>query len=904
MTDQYFADLMVTKIFFPPLRDGLIPRPRLVEKLNYGINKKLIVVQAPAGYGKTTLIVEWLVQAGKQHYMFAIDPNDNDLSRFLTYLIYSLGQDEPGIFEKALALIHSPVAHPTYLILAHLINSLASIKSPTTLVLDDYHLIKLDEIHKALSFILQNLPPNLQIIIVSRNEIPFSISTLRASNQTLELDISDLRFTLIETRAFVKGVLKLDFSPEELDELDNKTEGWITSLQLAMMGMNWRNNSQRIQQLSGKDRLIAEYLFDEVIAKQTAEIQDFLIKTSILERFCAPLTDTVLNVKNSFDIIRYLEQSNLFVIPLDNSQTWYRYHHLFTEFLQNWLRLHQISEMPVLWKKTIRWHETNGNKEEAIEYALKSENYEYSIELIQPVVSEILSHGGRERVIRWLAQLPVDMLRKNTTMWPFLVLANLDAGTFGSTYRVLDNLWGKEEYILSIPESEQPLVRCLRAGFLAAIVVHTTLDAAIVKGLAQQAIDQFPADRIFGKCIGFGHFGSASLLMGEIPQAREFLERAIVESKKETYERLYFLWSCYRANVEIEAGNIYQARDMINKILHSAELGGVRVSHVTTNAVLGLGRLYYEWNNMQEAEKYFSETVTMTESGEYLDHLMLAYQHYFSYLISKRDYKTARQKINLARKIAAIYDYPEIVMTRIAALETLIDIETGAYLTEDILRKRFSEWSSTYINGLNEFKWHVLAKAWIVCGNYLESITLLNKLYESAVEHERTNSVIRLGITLARAYFLNGNTAEAKNILTPVLEMAEAGGYLRSFLDEGTPIKQLMQAVLLDWENSNSTISPSQLEYIKHIISEFQGDPFRLEEDNLSVYPERKMPLLTVREREVMAYLDKGLTYNEIALRMVITENTLKTHIKHIYSKLNVRNRTEALINLKRLTLK
>ena len=898
--NNYFKDLLKTKIYIPPLRAGLVPRLRLIEKLNSGIKKKLILIQAPAGYGKTTLIVEWLSHIGKRHVMYSIDKNDNELLRFLTYIIFSIKQVDPSVCDRALPFIHSPEIHPAHIILTHLINDLECIQQPTTIVIDDYHLISSKEIHKALSFLLHNLPPKLQIVIVSRKELPFPISLLRAGNQVLELNIFDLRFTKQEIKAFVEGTLKVDLSHEELDEIDRKTEGWITSLQLSLMGTRWRDSIEHFQKLSGNDRLIAEYLLDEVIMQQPAETQDFLLKTSVCDRFCAPFCNSLLGINNSLNIIRNLERSNLFIIPLDDIGLWYRYHHLFAELLQSRLGAHQPDAISVLWKKASDWHAASGNVEEAIEYSLKAEDYEGSVKMIEPVIAQVLSTGGRERVIRWLSNFPLNNLRQSQRLWPYFVLAYLDKGIFGEAYKVLDNLWGRDDFIEAVPEHERPFVIRLRAGFLAAIVIHTTLDARVAKGLAQQSIDHFPSDARFGRSIGFGHYGSACLHLGEISQARLSLDKAIEESKKEGYDRLFFLWTCYQADVQIEAGNLHQARDMIHGALRLADERSVRESNVTSNATIGLGRILYEWNQLGEAEKFLSEGVVTAELGEYLDRLLLGYQHYFSYLIANREFNQAKQKIAYARHIASIYDHPVVVSGRINALEAMIDMEMGNTNAAYILQQQFHHLSDEGISGLDEFKWHTLAKAWIAAGNYKESINLLKKLRDNASKQERKYGSIQLGLTLAKAYVFDGNPFKAKKTVTSVIEMAEPEGYIRSFIDGGEPILNLMRAILPDFENSVVPGRPTLLEYVKKIISEFSAESRRLSKLGLGPPVEEKSSLLTARELDVISLLEEGLSYSEIAQRLVITENTLKTHIKHIYYKLKARNRSEAVRNLKK----
>lgn len=896
MTQHYFNDLLRTKTFIPQLKDHIIRRSLLIRRLlEEGADKKLILIHAPAGYGKSTLVIQWLSELQKPHAMYSIDHTDNDLARFLTYIIFAVRQIQPDLCESVLPLIHSQEVHPTRIILTRLLNDLACLTSPMTLVLEDYHLIQSDSIHQAMFFLLQNLPAPLQIAITSRQELPFSTATLLARGEMLILDVSSLRFTRHETSLFAKDLLHLDLSAEELDELEKKTDGWVTSLQLALIGFNWENNSDFLQKLSGKDRLISGYLLDQVFLNQPARIQEFLLKTSILSRFCAPLCSALLDTRDNQEILDYLEKNNMFVLPLDNIQYWYRYHHLFAEFLQKRLQETNPMDLPELYKRASNWHERSGKREEAIEYMLKSGDFEAVCALIQPILVDKLQKGIRDSVIRWLSAIPYKNLREHILLWPYLIFANFDQGSFREGQVMLENLWSKEAFIDARPKEERGVVRGFYAAFHAALVIHTNLDAALAKVYSQRALNNFPEDARYGRSIGFGHFGSACLLLGEIAQAIKMLDEAIKESKKEEYQRLGLLWISYRAEAEIEAGQLRRGKQMCEDVLQSAQQRQARQTNLISNAVIGLGRIYYEWNEFGKAEQFLKEGIQLAEDGEYLDRLLTGYQHYFMYLLQIKDFRSAKKKIELAYQKAALYDNPPHVMEMISTLEAELALEMGNLTPVLIKNYRVDNWSPDDLINFSQFKWHTAAKIGIALGQYQASINLLEKLQEIAILNGRLYHFIQLGVSLVKASALGGNPSKATQNMLSLLQMAEPERFIRSFVDAGEPVLKVLHDCQIELRNKADPQSANLLLYTKRLISSFSGNGKKTDQAKASLKTRDGTALLTAKEHEVIALLEKGLKYSEISSQLFITENTLKTHIKNIYTKLNVRNRTEAV---------
>ena len=891
-------DILVTKLFVPQLRSGLIPRPRLVEKINTSKGKKLVLIHAPAGFGKTTLLSEWLTQIDEPVGWYSLDENDNDIGRFLSYIILAIQGIEPNICTTVLNIIRSPDPPPIDTLLAFILNDLACLERNCILVLDDFHLIDNSEVHYALSFLLQYLPPNLQIMVTSRAELPFSISALRAKDQVNVLDTIDLRFTHEEIADFIAQDFGVILNEENIKVLDQKTEGWATGLQLAAIGMRGQNNiSEYIHQLSGDDRLIADYLVDEVLSNQPEDIQRFLIATSIFTRFSSELCNTVLEIQNSQEILEYLEQENLFVIPLDNKRKWYRYHHLFSELLHSRLEALSPEEIPEYYRSASHWFDQHQFPVEAVDYALAAQDFVLAAELLEPKVVTMLSKGGRELVIRLLQSIPKDILRERGYLWNYLILALLDKGTFQEAQGQLAFIWNDLERLEYLTQSEVNQIKGFQSDFLSSITIHTTLDAHKVQELTRLASELLPENEVLGQCIANGHYGSACLQLGEVDTAITTLERAIQQSQIIGYSLMYLLWFSYRAQAIASKGQLSLAKKFYEEANLYANSLGVHKSNVFSNAIIGLGSLYYEWNDLQKAEEYLHEGVSIAETGDYLDRLMMGYLSFIQLKLTTGDYSSAEEKIAFVKTVARKYNHPPIVIRGIETLQAQINLAKRdvkpvlAWLKSVERPTNFDD-----IDILKEFQLYILTKSWLASGKTNQAIELLVRLLERTRKQSRERRSIQYSCTLASAYQQLGDLQKALSTLLETLELARSENYIRTFLDEGVPIQQLLQKII-QADNEPNSLKPEIRTYIENLLSAFEAESKRLLEIGKKNAALPTQTLLTVREIEVLELLASGDSYAMIAQKLVITENTLKTHIKNIYSKLDVRNRTQAVNN-------
>lgn len=895
MSEKYFENLLQTKIYTPTLREDYVTRTRLLDRLDNVEAGQAILVKAPAGYGKTTLIVDWLERINVDHAWYAVDRRDNDLAQFLTYIIFSLHQLASGVCTRTLERIHSPDPPPTQRLLDYLINDLTCLREQTYLVIDDYHLIANPDIHDAVSYLLHNCPPQLQLVLLSREDLPFPITTLRARNRLLELDFFDLRFTIKEADSFLKKAFNIELPFDKVVEIDNQVEGWVTGLQLAGLSLRHREDKEDfLSYVSGEDQLIQRFLFEEVLLTQSEDVQDFLVKTSILDRLSAPLCNHLLQIEHSQRILERLEEANLFIIPLDNRQEIYRYHHVFAEALQKRLRRTQPGVIPALYQRAAEWHEEQGNIEEAIEYALQGEDYPKAAVYIQGIVNQVIREGGRRRILRWLSSIPETMLREHFMLWAHLITAHLGLGEFTRARDSLHSLWGKEEHFAGLDDRERRQVQGLKAGFLASIEIHTTLNIDEVYHLSQTAMDLYPRDVDFGRSIGPGYHAVANYHMGNIPRAKGLLDQALKLSKRHAYSRLEFLWICYRAQIELDAGDLQQAEAYLNQALNIARQMGVQESNVVSNVIIGLGRLHYERDRLDEAGTFLRDGIQIARSAFFMDHVIWGYQIYLRYLMASGAFEEAWHELKAAREIAAALNHPPFVLEQLSALKACVDIQSGQIDAVAAWAGEQEDWREADALGKREYKWLTLGRAWLAVDKPQKSRPLFRALVEEADENQRGRGLVEASIHLARACIQLGDLSPAREHLLRALDFAEPYGYVRSFLDSGREIWSLLQKMYVE-EGGKVQQRTGLKSYLRRLLAAFESEGKRLEELGIDFGCAPRDELLTDREGDIVSLLAQGMSYAEIATTLSISENTVKTHIKNLYRKLQVNNRTEAV---------
>src|SRR6266568_2148640 len=424
---EQVTPILATKLYLPPLRPHVVSRPRLIERLNEGLHRNLTLISAPAGFGKTTLVSEWLAGGSQPVAWLSLDEGENDPARFLTYLIAALQTIAAKIGEGVLGGLQSPQPPPPEAILTTLLNDLTTIKDHFVLVLDDYHVIDAKPIDQVLTFLLNHLPPHMHLVIATREDPQLPLARLRARDRLTELRAVDLRFTPSEAAEFLNQVMGLTLSAQDIAALERRTEGWIAGLQLAAISLQGHEDAAGfITSFTGSHHFVLDYLVEEVLGQQDARVQTFLLRTSILERLCGPLCDAVvLDPSTSGQAtLEYLERANLFIIPLDNERRWYRYHHLFADLLRQ--RLHQSfasspadaqSHVNELHIRASQWYEDHSLAIEAFHHAVAADDVERAERLIEGKGMPLQFRGAMISVLNWLASLPTTILDARPSLW-------------------------------------------------------------------------------------------------------------------------------------------------------------------------------------------------------------------------------------------------------------------------------------------------------------------------------------------------------------------------------------------------------------------------------------------------------------------------------------------------------
>src|SRR5215203_1513208 len=601
--------LLTTKLYVPRAHPNLVPRPRLGALLAEGMNRKLTLISAPAGFGKTTLLSEWrMIHLGGERPLawVSLEEADNDPSRFLSYLVTTLQTIEAGIGNAVLASLRSPQPPTVESVLTALINDIVALPGEFVLVLDDYHVIETRLIHDVITFLLEHMPPQMHLVIASRNDPPLPLARLRARGQMTELRAADLRFTPEEAGAFLTDMMALDLSTSDVKALERRTEGWIAGLQLAALSMRGREDiSGFIEAFTGSNRYVLDYLVEEVLARQPEPVTSFLLKTSILDRLSGDLCDAVAESHGGQEMLEALDKENLFVFPLDEEGRWYRYHHLFAEVLRHHLRRSQPNLVPELHRRASRWYEQNGLLDEAIKHALAAQDFEGAARLVEGGAGEILARGEVTLLVDWVEALPEDLMRSRPGLcipyaWALFLTGRLE----------------------DAEERARDAERAANTGALSAEV--TALRANLVRArgdvpgsieLAREARKLLPEDGFALRGAISFNLGGAYWVTGDLEAAKEAFAEASAASRRAGNTYVALLSMRARAEIEKMSGHLRRAADLYHEALQIAEAAP---SPAAGLAHVGMGELLYEWNDLDGAVHHLTQGIDLgNRSGSF-----------------------------------------------------------------------------------------------------------------------------------------------------------------------------------------------------------------------------------------------------------------------------------------------
>jgi LuxR family maltose regulon positive regulatory protein len=909
--------LLATKLFIPPIRPGLVIRPRLVERLSAGLYRKLALISAPAGFGKTTLVTEWLdnfrLDAKEEEQIpikvawLSLHEDDNDLARFLTYFVAALKQIE-GIGdtfgEEALSMLQSPQPPSTETILTSLINEITAIPDQLVFVLDDYHLIEDQTIHDALSFLLEHQPPQLHLVIATREDPLLPLARLRAKDQLTELRAGDLRFIYSETADFLNRVMGLDLSVEDIIALEGRTEGWIAGLQLAAISMRGHTDAfSFIQSFAGSNRLVLDYLIEEVLNQQPPEVQNFLMQTAVLNRLTGALCDAVTGQEDGQAILEILERTNIFIIHLDSERRWYRYHHLFADLLQQRLYQTRPEEIPTLHSRASEWYEHHGFVDEAIEHALRCGDFERAVNLIEVNIDALWGLGEHRKLHRWLDELPEDLLLSKPSLSIFQARLQCARGQLDAAERTLngveqrlapsaDHGVGSElQKQISLSNSEKLKLRGRAAATKALICSYQGNVSGIIK-FAHQALDYLPEHDQIWRGLTASVLGNAHGFKGDMRAAYEARFEALQACKDVGNVYLVMLANLQLAITLRAQGQLQRTIEICRQQMQIAIELGMSQTRLTGYLLAVWGETLAELNDLEGALDRAKKGFQLTERSRDLQMIGWSFMCLIRILFSSGDLVEVEKTLHKMEEFARESLMPPWVTNQMTAWKARLWLAQGKlenaiqWIRERDLSTDGKNKPQQEIDFFSLFDYLVLARIRIANGQLQEAIGLLDHLLVAAEAGGRIEKVIEIKILQALTFQAGGETDRALSRLKQALALAEPEGFIRIFVDEGPPMVRLLHEAL------GRGIAP---QYTHRLLAAFSLD--EPEQADTTTYHTDQSGLiepLSERELEVLALIAEGCTNQEIASRLFLSLNTVKVHTRNIYGKLGTNNRTQA----------
>jgi LuxR family maltose regulon positive regulatory protein len=901
--------LLTTKLYIPHAHHNLVPRPHLIEQLNNSLQRKLALISAPAGYGKTTLVGEWVQAMGGAAppgavAWLSLDEGDNNPVRFLSYLIAALQTVEANLAKGELNALQSPQPPAAEDILTALLNEIAAIPGRILLILDDYHLIEAETIHNALTFLLKHLPPQMHLVITTREDPPLNLARLRARRQLTELRAVDLRFTTSEAAEFLNHVMGLDLSADDITALERRTEGWITGLQLAAISLRGRQDAAAlIRSFAGSHRYVLDYLIEEVLEQQPQGVQTFLLQTAILDRLTGSLCDAVTGQDDGQATLEYLEQGNLFIIPLDNERRCYRYHRLFADLLRQRLRQTKPDWVPALHRRASEWYEQNRFVDEAIEHALCAKEFERSARLIEEYGDALWERGEHVKFRAWLARLPVELMFSRPHLcifhaWYSFISGEQDAAeqSLHAAEQAIDVGTDRATRSEFYPQDSLTSPDSLRLqGRVAAIQAFMNSHRGDVPGIvhhARQALELLPEqDRVWRNMTAIA-LGDVYGFQADMKAAHEARSEALQACKMAGDIYCVMLASLKLAITERSQGRLQRTMEICQQQIQTATECGLSNMPVVGSFLVVRGEVLAESNDLDEALQQATRGIELAKRGVDLAFLGWDYMCLARILFSRGELADLHVIIEEMQNIAQDSNVPPWVMNQMAAWQTRLwlaqsDLEAASRWARE--RGLTVDGEPVLPHQLDFFSlldYLVLTRILIAQGRLDETAELLERLLKAAEAGGRTSRVIEILVLQALTRQAQGSTDRAVIKLERALTLAEPEGFVRIFVDEGPPMARLLLEAL------SRGIAPG---YVRRLL-----EAFPVTEPGQAVLPKSPAPQsdliepLSERELEVLQLIAQGLTNPEIATRLYLSPNTVKVHTRNIYGKLGVRNRTQA----------
>jgi LuxR family maltose regulon positive regulatory protein len=869
-----------------------------------------MLVSAPAGFGKTTLLTEWLAAgpgAPADERLVAwlsLDQADNDPASFWTYVIAALRTVAPGVGESAMPLLQTPQPPPIETVLTALLNELGAITGDIVLVLDDYHVIDARDVQDAMAFLLDHLPPRLHVAIASRTDPVLPLARLRARGELVEIRAAELRFTPDEAAAYLNEMMGLQLTVRDVAALEGRTEGWIAALQLAALSMQGRDDlAGFIAGFAGDDRYVVDYLVEEVLQRQPEHVQHFLQQTSILERLSGPLCDAVTGQGGGKAMLEGLERGNLFLVPLDDRRRWYRYHHLFADMLQARLLDEQPGQVPDLHRRASAWYQHNGEPSEAIGHALAAEDFNRAADLAELEIPA-MSRTRQEATVRgWVEVIPDEVVRVRPVLSVGFAGALLSVGELEGVdsrlqdaERWLDVTTGTDarsqarsaEMVVADEEEYRRLPAMIELYRAALALARGDVPGTVRH--ARRAFDLALAEDHLCRAAAAGMSGLAFWTSGDLDAGHSAYAECMAGLRRAGHIADTFGCAIALADIRLVQGRLGEAMRTYEQALQRVPDQGGSVLRGTADMYVGMSGVHRERNDLHAA------TQQLLRSQELGEHTGLPQNRYRWQVAMARirqaegDLDGALDLLNEAERVYVGDFFPNV--RPVPALKARVWIAQGR-LAEALGWARQQGLSADDdLSYLREFEHITLARVLLARNQderaVHEAILLLERLLRSAEEGERAGSVIEILVLRALAYQRHGDIPAALSCLERAVTLAEPEGYVRVFADEGPSIASLLRAAAKQGAAGNYA-----RRLLAHVTETEQNGPVR----------QTLIEPLSERELDVLRLLGTELDGPAIARELMVSLNTVRTHTKHIYAKLEVTNRRAAVRRAAELNL-
>jgi LuxR family transcriptional regulator, maltose regulon positive regulatory protein len=914
------ASLLNTKFHIQPVRPDAVRRRRLVDRLCAGLDRKLTLISAPAGFGKSTLVSEWVAHiVGDAHSQktrdcnvvwLSLDEHDNEYKRFFMYFIGALqtaktwNDSDSAITDEAFAQLERPQQAPAEQILTPLLNGIVALPDRIIFILDDYHYIEDEAIHAALQYLIEHMPENLHLVMATREDPPLPLARLRARNDLTELRAADLRFLVTEVAQFMNGTMHLDLPGDDIIALEKRTEGWVGGLQLAGMSLqDAEDASAAIASFAGSHRHVTDFLLDEVLGRQSRSIQTFLLQTSILVELTGLLCDAVTQRNDGQQTLEVLEQSNLFIVPLDDERRWYRYHHLFGDLLRQKLQSEHPEQLSTLNQYASEWFQQEGRTSDAIRHALAAKEYDRAAELAEVAWPEWNAGTRSIAWLGWLKALPAEFIRARPVLSVACAFACLNAGELEEAEaRLIDaEHWldpqdPASEKPLSTPTemivSDEEQFRALPAWHATVRAYHAQAigDVHGVEKYVQTSLDLLPEDDHYNRAAAQGLLGLAYWTSGDIKKAHTIFASNIFQNIRDRITGTFVV-----ADMEMTLGRLRDAISTCEEALRLAAAYDEPFPQGTEDVYTGISELHRELGDLTAAKQDLESARKLGENVELPDwrHRWCIANARLSESLGDMD--NALRFLDEAERV--------FVRTPVPAARPIPAMRARVWLHQGRLAdaRRWAGERGLAANDdpcyMSEFEHITLAHILIDPkveqkeDSLRKAMGLLDRLLKAAEDGGRIRCVVEILILQALTFDSQNDATSALKILERALNIAEPEGYFRIFVDEGPRIARLI------YDAARRGISP---EYTNRLLAAFpEANPTPEANENRQSTTSKNQPKLldplSDRELEVLRLIGEGLSNEEVGERLFVSFHTVKAHTRSIYAKLDVHSRTEAL---------